>query len=135
MNCQYLQEIGSSSGIWVRMGCKNPKKSLRGAIIRKPLSFYHSSYKTSQNTTCSSMPRFSLDESLREGKKRRSIHNVCSTPAEDFDQYEAIEIIGTNKFQAEAEFVKGIQGKKTFLKNHFLNDDGEGEPAKKEEVL
>lgn len=51
------------------------------------------------------------------------------------DQVSNIEIVGIGKLKSEVQCVKRIQGDKIFVKNHYYNELGEGEPNFEEEII
>ena len=66
---------------------------------------------------------------LRSGK-----FGVENTEISD-DRISDIEIIGTSKLKSELKYVKNTLGPKYLVRNHILNEDGEGEPKLEEEIL
>ncbi|CAI2362021.1 unnamed protein product [Moneuplotes crassus] len=149
MDYQYLQEIGCSSGIWFRMNARRHNRPPKETIIRKSLSFWKDTYE--DGDVSKSMPRVLLktSDTLLNSTERCSTNGISNRRSRmclntsyselpigggQADQYEGIEIIGKSKLEAETLFVKSIKGK-IIMKNHILNDDGEGEPAQDEETL
>eukprot|EP00344_Euplotes_crassus_P007090 CAMPEP_0197016932 /NCGR_PEP_ID=MMETSP1380-20130617/79254_1 /TAXON_ID=5936 /ORGANISM="Euplotes crassus, Strain CT5" /LENGTH=161 /DNA_ID=CAMNT_0042443961 /DNA_START=892 /DNA_END=1374 /DNA_ORIENTATION=+ len=149
MDYQFLQEVGRSSGIWVRMNSREENRPLKGTIVRKPLSFYERSYEN-MNTRGSSLHEgpaqassFSYNStersrtnefSTRRSRMRNTSYSGFPMSAAEADQYEGIEVVGRSKLEAETLYVKSIRDK-VLMKNHILNDDGEGEPTHDEEEL
>ena len=163
MDTQYLQEIGpSNSGIWVRMKQKNNDAPKEELVIRKSKSFYKQVFGSEEQNSSKSVPRKILEkyriftgqrearhkmllkgnENLQESQTFDKIPSVRDKDYNSFvderipdDSIADIEIKGTSKLLSEIRYAKSIHGSKYLIKNHHLNDHGEGEPSRDEEVI
>ena len=151
MDYQYVQEIGpNNSGIWMRMRSKESERSNKEITVRKSKSFYKQTLGSEEQSKV--VPKIVLEKYKKFIKKRKSMSNkfltmgrslqssqTCdniSSPKENEDEemIAGIEVIGTNKLNSEMKYARALK-KKYLLKNHFLNEDGEGEPTIEEETL
>lgn len=163
MNTQFMEKVGpDTNGIWVRMKTDD-NSNTANLVIRKSKSIYKQVVGDTDQVPAKSMPKMIMEKYMKFCQKREKSNNffdksdgLRSSHTADHlatsqiaidadlkhndryipeDQISDIEIIGTSKLKSEAQYAKRLTGPKFLIKNHYLNEDGEGEPMSEEEVL
>jgi hypothetical protein len=160
MTSQFVEPVGPfNSGLWVRVHSNDADLNKSQTVIRKSKSIYKQLLGDS-NIFSHSLPKMILEKYRNFDKQReKKIGSVfqnsqnCSQTqsidmlssmlpkSTDFDEHipeddiSEIEVIGMSKLKSEAKYAIKLQGPKYLIKNHFLNEDGEGEPILDEELI
>ena len=103
-----------------------PKSLIKGYVdcISQPKLFKPSSSKSSMHNT------FDCFEE-KEVKPSQTIYGI-----DNDKDLRTLEIVGSNKLTSEIRACNSIINEpKFFIKNHFLNEIGEGEPDESEEII
>lgn len=161
MHSQFVEEVRyKNSGIWVRVrqadSCDNAvirksksvytdavgstagyadstvKRSVPKAVLDKYNKLFNKQCRQRKQSTSSNMFQLAaIEQALSSYNRQR---NATDDSVAD-DRICDIEVVGVSKLKSEALAAKRISGPKFYVKNHYYNELGEGEPIADEEVL